>query len=44
MHAIKYVLYLHLCGGGCISSIFNMDSILVSMPLLLNNCNELSNV
>ena len=25
LYKIKYVLYLHLCGGGCVSSMFGMD-------------------
>ena len=41
MHAIKYVLYLHLCRGGCVFNMFGMDCGLVSMSLLLSNCSEL---
>ena len=42
MHSIKYVLYLHLCGGGCASSMFGMGPGLVSISPLLSNYSELS--
>ena len=42
VHSIKYVLYLCLCGGGCVSSMFGMGPRLVSISLLLSSCSELS--
>ena len=39
---MKYVLYLHLCGGGCASSMFGMGPGLVSISPFLNNCSEVS--
>ena len=44
MHVIKYVLYLCLCGGGCVSSMLGMGPGFVSMSPLLSNINVLSNV
>ena len=42
VHAIKYVLILRLCGGGCVSSMFGMDPRLVSISPLLSSCSDLS--
>ena len=42
VHSIKYVLYLRLCGDGCVSSMFGMGPLLVSISLLLSNCSRLS--
>ena len=42
VHLIKYVLYLHLCGGGYISSMFGMGHGLVSISPLLNSYSDLS--
>ena len=42
VHSIKYVLYLRLCGDGCVSSMFGMDPRLVSISPLLSSCSGLS--
>ena len=42
VHSIKYVLYLRLCGDGCVSSMFGMNLGLVSISPLLSNCSEFS--
>ena len=42
VHVIKYVLYLCLCEGGCVSTWFAMDLELISMSPLLKNCSDLS--
>ena len=42
VHAIKYVLYLCLCGGGCISSMFSIGLGLVSISPLLSSYSDLS--
>ena len=39
MQVIKYVLYLRLCGGGCVSNILGIGPGLVSMSPLLSNIN-----
>ena len=44
MQVIKYVLYLRLCGGGCVSNMLGMDSGFVSMSPLLSNISVLSSV
>ena len=41
VHSIKYVLYLYLCGDGCVSSMFGMDLGLVSMSPHLSSCSDL---
>ena len=42
VHEIKYVLYLRLWGGGCLSNIFGMGPRVVSISPLLINCKVLS--
>ena len=42
VHSIKYVLYLRLCGDGCVSSMFGMGPRLVSISPLLSSCRGLS--
>ena len=42
VHSIKYVLYLHLCGGECVSSMFGRDPGLVCISLHLSSCSDLS--
>ena len=42
VHSIKYVLYIHLCGDGCVFSMFGMCLGLVSISPLLSSCSELS--
>ena len=42
VHVIKYVLYLRLCGGECVFSMFGMGPGLVSISPLLNCCSDLS--
>ena len=42
MHLINYVLYLRLCGDGCVSSMFGMGPRLVSISPLLSSSSELS--
>ena len=42
VHSIKYVLYLRLCGDGCVSSMFGMGPRLVSISQVLSNCSGLS--
>ena len=42
VHSIKYVLYLRLCGDGCVSSMFGMGPGLVSICRLMSSCSELS--
>ena len=43
VQVIKYVLYLHLCGGGCVSNILGIGPRFTSMSLLLSNISALSN-
>ena len=43
MQVIKYVLYLHLCGGGCVSNILSIGPGFASMSPFLSKSNELSN-
>ena len=40
---IKYVLYLRLCGGGCVSNMLGIGPGFVSMSPLLSNISDLSN-
>ena len=42
VHSIKYVLYLRLCGVGCVSSMFGIGPRLVSISPLLSSCSDLS--
>ena len=43
MQVIKYVLYLRLCGGGCVSNILGIGPGFVSMSPLLSIIVVLSN-
>ena len=43
MQVIEYVLYLRLCGGGCVSNILGMGPEFVSMSPLLSNIIDLLN-
>ena len=42
VHSIKYVLYLRLCGDGCVSSMFGIGRGLVSISPHLSSCDGLS--
>ena len=44
MQVIKYVLYLRLCGEGCVSNISGIGLGFFSMSPLLSNKSDLSNV
>ena len=44
MQVIKYVLYLRLCGGGCVSNMLGIGPGFVSMSPLLRNISVLSNM
>ena len=43
MQVIKYVLYLRLCGEGCVSNILGIGPGFASMSPLLSNISDLSN-
>ena len=43
VQVIKYVLYLCLCGRGCVSNILGIGPRFTSMSPLLSNISELSN-
>ena len=43
MQVIKHVLYLRLCGGGCVSNVLGIGPGFTSMSLLLSNISELLN-
>ena len=44
MQVIKYVLYLHLCGDGCVFNISGIGPGFFSMSPLLSNISDLLNV
>ena len=43
MQVIKYVLYLHLCGEGCVSNILGIGLGFASMSPLLSSISDLLN-